>query len=401
MAANPRVWKEANALFRAGYDVTIRTTFYDAAKLKQDIELLDAGIKYTASVNLIKGQGSFGDRIVSRAWRKIFFTVKKFTGRDSKHLLAYSPSKQVKKAFSEHADLYIAHQETGLIIGYELLKKGKKVAFDFEDWYSRDYLTQLRPVELLRNYESKALEAGWYITCPSHAMSKALQLAYNTLKAPAVIYNGFSINETKALGFIQKQRGTMVWTSQVIGPGRGLEKLLTCLREVRVGLELHLVGASDILYQKTLQTLLSGTEHRIFFHAPRPHAELLSFISRFEIGLALENAYPDNKDLTISNKILQYLQAGLKILATSTQGQAEVADACRGCVGLLDIHTTENWAAVIEELLQVQDDNAQKNIPVFERVFSWEAQEKNLLTLIESGITSGMADQIAEVYAAT
>ena len=69
-----------------------------------------------------------------------------------------------------------------------------------------------------------------------------------------------------------------------------------------------------------------------------PHDKLLSFISQFQIGLAIEENINDNKTLTISNKILQYLQAGLFVLASDTKGQTEVADFFPSTVIIVDIN---------------------------------------------------------------
>ena len=57
-------------------------------------------------------------------------------------------------------------------------------------------------------------------------------------------------------------------------------------------------------------------------------------IATYDVGLALEPNTPLNKDLTISNKILQYLNAGLAVFATPTQGQREVLshEASAGCI---------------------------------------------------------------------
>ncbi|MFN7860877.1 MAG: glycosyltransferase, partial [Pseudanabaena sp.] len=53
------------------------------------------------------------------------------------------------------------------------------------------------------------------------------------------------------------------------------------------------------------------------------NGELLSRIAEHDIGLALEIPYCFNKQFTISNKLFQYLQAGLAIIATNTEGQSE------------------------------------------------------------------------------
>ena len=46
-----------------------------------------------------------------------------------------------------------------------------------------------------------------------------------------------------------------------------------------------------------------------------------------DVGLALEQPYCLNKDLTASNKIFEYMRAGLALIASHTRGQEEVMRA--------------------------------------------------------------------------
>ncbi|PON16127.1 hypothetical protein C2W62_20105, partial [Candidatus Entotheonella serta] len=58
-------------------------------------------------------------------------------------------------------------------------------------------------------------------------------------------------------------------------------------------------------------------------HTTLPNRELLSRIAEHDIGLALEQCDCPSRDLTITNKLFQYLLGGLALIATQTQGQAE------------------------------------------------------------------------------
>jgi len=383
MVANPRVWKEANTLAENGYRVTILTTFYDAVKKELDKELLHPSIEYKASVNLIKEEGSIADVYFSRIWRRIALYLKKTGKIDTAGVILYRLSKQVKLAEAEEADLYIAHQEAGLLIGNELIKKGKKVAFDLEDWYSRDYINSDRPVDLLQKAEAFALGKGTYITCPSYTMANELMHTYKTQK-PEVIYNSFSKEENNTVISIQKKRTTLVWFSQVIGPGRGLETLVEALQFINEPLEIHLIGSVVNGYENYLKQQILQTQHEILFHGSVNHHQLLPLIAQYNIGLALENNYPDNKDTTISNKILQNLQAGNKVLATNTRGQVETAEMFPKSVEIVEVNKPEQWAEGIKKLLNrpIETDHDQLNI--FQEKFSWEKQEQKLLVMIRS-----------------
>lgn len=112
----------------------------------------------------------------------------------------------------------------------------------------------------------------------------------------------------------------LVWFSQNISAGRGLETFLPALKSFTGEMELHLFGNLD---ERFYHVYLRNAEN-VILHNPIPQKELHSRLSIFDIGLALEPKKDLNNDLAISNKLLAYLQAGLFILASETAGQKQL-----------------------------------------------------------------------------
>lgn len=389
---NPRVWKEARSLAINGYKVTIITTWTSAISKEKDMALIEGyGVDYVAALNLIPSETTKTIRFLYRLKNRLALIAKLFLGLELPLLLGNDPKPVLKFLKNHTADLYICHVDQSLYIGKILMQNGKRVAYDFEDWYSRDYLVPSRPVKLLENLEQFALQHGVYCTCPSATMAIALASAYSTQKIVKIIYNGFSIEETTAANPIngKPDKSSLVWFSQTIGPGRGLETLMKALQFVHSTVQLHLIGDCTKDYQLQLEKLFKGAHsNQLFFHPPIPHSQLLSTLSRHTIGLALENSYPDSRDTTITNKILQYLQAGIKVLATATKGQQEVAPFFPDTIALVDFEDVRGWAANIEKLLQAPPVDQSAQASVFNLFFSWEAQEKKLLTLVDNALTA-------------
>jgi len=382
VSANPRVWKEANALVKFGYAVTILTTWYSLEKLEEDKKLLDQSVIYKPAVNLIKSLGAWGDTIFSRFVVKMAFGVKRFLNLDSEFLLIHRPNKQFKLALTEQADLYISHQESGLVTGCKLLKQKKKVAFDFEDWYSEDYVSKTRAVSLLKKKEKEAFQNGCYCSFPSESMRDAFFKAYSLAQKTAIIYNSFpDENNSSDSEFIARRKKSLVWFSQVIGPGRGLESLILALNHIDEKIELHLLGQINTKYKESLISFLHK-RHELFFYEPIPHNEINKFLSSFQIGLAIENKFPESRNVTVTNKILQYIQAGNFVFATATKGQSEIARALPQNVYLESGEDVESWAQGIRHLLNLA--NADSKVPNNAlNYFSWALQEKKLTQLIE------------------
>lgn len=389
LSANPRVWKEADALARNGYEVEIITRANNAKRKQRDQKILENihnSIKYSPVVNAIKEEISFFRDFYYRARLKFVLFIKRF-GFDSRYLLSTDPDLIYTEALNRNADLYIAHVECGLYVGKHLLQKGKKVAFDFEDWYSNDYLSPVRAVKLLQQLESYALHNGAFVTCPSAAMAKALQQTYNVPDQPQVIYNGFK-DDDAIVADIHEDDGLvkLVWFSQRIGPGRGLEKFIETLKNVSTPISLTLIGDCPEEYEALLNNIFpADSGHRLVVVKPVTHAQLGVLLRQFDVGLALEEVYPESRNKTITNKILQYLQAGIKVLATNTDGQVEVAKHMQGAVATIAADNNSGWSDVLQQLIGTHVDK-EVVIKKYQEQFSWYAQEEKLLQLVETAL---------------
>jgi glycosyltransferase involved in cell wall biosynthesis len=383
LSTNPRAWKEASTLAQNGYDVTIITVFSNENLIVRDNELLDRmpkGIKYVPVVDFTNI--SFFRKVLYKGVSKLALILKK-VNIDSVYLLCSVPNTIVNKALEINADLYICHIDCSLYVGKKLIGHKKKVAFDFEDWYSKDYLVSTRPVKLLANLERFALEHGTYVSCPSKAMSRALYEEYNISK-PAVLYNGFPIESMHTIS--EKTNVSLVWFSQTIGAGRGLEKIIQALSLIQTSVTLHLIGDISKEYKESLERcFIICKRHQLVISPQVKHHQLHGLLTGHSVGLALEDIFPTNKNKTVSNKILQYLQAGLLVLATNTDGQNEIAENFPEAVSVADVNNIQDWKQKLESLIAKSDVVNRKEIVIkFNELYSWQSQEQTLLTLVKN-----------------
>ena len=383
ISSNPRVWKEALSLSGNGYDVTIVTINNSAVHRERDkviLEKLGGRVKYVVAANIIYAEIPLLQKIRYK-FRGLYAKLLKKMSFDTVYLLSKAPAEIYNAALKVNADLYIAHTESSLSIGRKLIEKGKKVAFDIEDWYSRDYLNAQRPVKLLASMERYALHNGAYVTCPSHAMADALKNVYKSNKTPVVIYNSFPAEAVEE----HRSNGTsLVWFSQTTGPGRGLEKIINSLANIAIPVKLVLIGTCSQTYMDKLNSIFPFSSGHTLQVLPQvTHDELHGMLSKYDIGLALEEKYPDNKDKTISNKIFQYLQAGIKVLATDTEGQKEVAINFPEVVQIVDAADTADWHHKLNDLINRRVDKT-TIIDKYKNEFSWQVQEVKLLQLVSN-----------------
>ena len=394
LCRNPRVVKEANTLAAAGYDVTILTTFTYSNLLAEDLKLIHPGIHLKGVVNMIPGEAPKWYHLKERLKRRIAGELIGLLGIENVYALGYDYSKNLRAAIAEKADLYTCHQEVSTVIGCKLLKKGFKVAFDFEDWYSHDLLPEAnktRPIRLLEKYEKYALNNGSLSYTTSESLSSAFA-AFAGSAPPKVLHNVFPLAERKLMDGQMKDRedismASIHWYSQTIGPGRGLEFLVETLALVDTPLELHLRGNLFGSFREDLLKIFPFSRgHHIFFHQLVPHTELLSRIAEHDIGLATEEYTPDSRNLTITNKILQYLLGGIAVVASDTKGQMEVAREAPDSVFLFKNKDSNSLASVLNDLISNKQklEKAHVNaLKVATEKFCWERQEHHLVEWIK------------------
>jgi len=384
LCRNPRVLKEATALAAAGYDVQILTGSVSANLYVQDLSAISnfPNIRLQLVSDLSKtNPRSIADRVFNKVGR---WVIRRFKIENSL-ALGYGALRYYDAARAINADLYICHQELPTCIGSRLLKAGFKVAFDLEDWYSEDLLPEARaerPIDLLRHAESEALNKGSFCITTSNMLAEKLAQQYSSPK-PQVIYNVFptpKIYVQKAKFFSKPLK--LFWFSQTIGPGRGLEQFIKVLHLLKTPVELHLLGNVTEAYRQSLMELLPS-QHHLFFHDLVPENQLAAKIAEFDIGLALELNTPASRNYTITNKFFQYIQSGLPVITSETEGQKEGYELFKPGFKLsqlpdsTEIKALEKWLNNPEELQLAQNRAIEAGT-----FYNWENESKKLVSLV-------------------
>ena len=376
--------KEANVYNNAGYKVTVYGLWYTEEILNNDLSLLDSGIVYKAGIDL-RAWSSFRS-VYIRLKRRISRQMVKMWGINSIGALGYDYKNYLLKLKSERSDLYIGHEEMSMALSKDLIETGHHVIFDFEDWHSKDLMPKdrrYRPLKLLEHLEAFLLKKACYCYTTSHAMSKALA-SYYEVSRPRVIYNSFRTSERQHMDsrFVDrtdKDLPSLFWFSQVISAGRGLELLFKALSLCNQPCQLHLRGSITDVYREHLEQ--KCPQHvNLYIHDLVHKSELISRIKEHDIGIAFEDDTPENKDLTISNKIFHYLQSGIAILATRTKGQAEIHERCPQAVALVDRDARKISKKLESILEQAQTIQLMKEASLSggEHPFSYELMEVKL-----------------------
>ncbi len=400
LCRNPRVVKEATTLGHAGYEVTVLGISNHLPSVAIDRDLVARSPFRHLSVDMLGRESSFPQRLAVWLRRLQHRAARELCHRFHWQLAAaLGPAESLLRAALRHpAELIIAHNEIPHWCVSRLIAAGRRVAADIEDWHSEDLLPHERsgrPLRLLRASESYLLHHAAFTTTTSHALANALHARYGG-RRPEVITNSFPLDPLPAprsrLPAPDSPRlpPSFFWFSQTTGPGRGLELFLAAWSRTTQPSRLVLLGETRFGYrQRLLETLPESFRSRVTFLPLVPPDQLPALIARHDIGLALEKDFIFNRDLTITNKILQYLNAGLAVVASNTQGQREVLTHAPEAGLLVALHETTTLTTQLDTLLADPAHLDRRRLAarqLAEQLYCWEREAPRLLALVATAL---------------
>ena len=215
-------------------------------------------------------------------------------------------------------DWIIAHNPGAFFPAYSFSKRTEcKLGLDIEDYHpgeTNDFKKSKRMLKMMQVILPKAN----YCSFAAPLIQKELEkdISHESKKWFTVL-NGFSQSEFKEPTQIKSQKLKIVWFSQNISPGRGLEKFISVVNSLHNDIELHLIG--DLSNEN--RKLLLQNQEGIVIHNPISQKALHHFISQFDVGLVADPPNNKNRELAITNKIIAFAQAGLFIVSVSSFGQ--------------------------------------------------------------------------------
>jgi glycosyltransferase involved in cell wall biosynthesis len=335
---NPRLVKEADALTEAGYDVRVVSVNVEPKKWQLDRGLMASRTWQLTPLCINRRLWLLaGIRQKALAHSSIFWV-------GDWDALAFSRycRQLAKLALSRQEDLFIAHNLEALPAAFHAARsQGAKLGFDAEDYHRGEFdespRTEWQRV-LVARIEQKYMPQCDYVSAASPGIAETYAQLLD-VRTPRVILNAFPLCErsglTPASELAQERKGdgiSLYWYSHVIGPGRGLTDVVEALGIIRGNIHLHLRGERIEGFHDELFGLArrSGVDNFIHVLSPVPPEQLVERSAQHDIGLALEMGHTPNRKIAITNKILNYMLAGLGIAATDVPAQRDIVAASPG-----------------------------------------------------------------------
>lgn len=288
----------------------------------------------------------------------------------------------LKKVNCPH--LVIGHNPGALYPTYLAGKKFKcKTGFDAEDYHpgeSNNKKMQRRCKSLM----NAILPQFSYVSFASPLIKEAFVKDVNiTIKNWIVVMNYFISSDFPKSSVSKSDVIKLVWFSQNISYGRGLELILPVLEIYKAEVELHLIGNMDIAFYDEYLSRYSN----VINHKAQPQSILHRNLCGFDIGLALEPSKDINNQLAVSNKMLAYLQAGLFVLATTTPAQVNIQKSFPNHV-LLTEYSLDKLLIAVKHLIDTMVNIREKQSERYNKMnnINWESESQQLSKIWNSQV---------------
>jgi glycosyltransferase involved in cell wall biosynthesis len=117
--------------------------------------------------------------------------------------------------------------------------------------------------------------------------------------------------------------------------------------------------------------------------------ELLSRIAEHDIGFAGEETYCRSRELTVTNKLFQYLLGGLAIAASNTLGQCEIAADAGEAVQIYASGDVQALAGLVNRWIDDRSSLArarQAALTIAQQRYSWEREAPQVVSAADQAI---------------
>jgi glycosyltransferase involved in cell wall biosynthesis len=394
-STNPRLLKEALWFCDRGYEVHVLYCFWSKWGYNADRNII-------AKNPSIKWKEIGGNPYTKRL--EYFFT--RFRFKIFRTLAAQFSSSlfwaelSVSRCFFElfrsgstiNASLYIAHNLGALpVVGKIATKLKKPFVFDAEDFHRGQSISgsiSFQQSSLLENYW---MPKANLITAASPFIAKKYLLILGV--ESIVINNVFSIKNAPEIKIDIAPPIKLIWFSQTVGKGRGLEDILTALKRFPLdSFSITIMGDLNTEMEHYLRSLVvenNVVKVDLNFLRPVDPDKIFEIASSFDIGLATETVIRENNDLIFTNKLFTYLLSGNAILFSATKAQKHFFNTHKNIGWIYPIGDIDKLELVLKQIKSnpIELFSHKKNArQLATQVYNWEIEQTKLmnhLSLIE------------------
>lgn len=162
---------------------------------------------------------------------------------------------------------------------------------------------------------------------------------------------------------------------------RGAEEAVEAMQFVPNAV-LLIIGSGDVLPLLKSMVKKLKLEEKVFFKGRMPYLEMMAHTYRADVGLSLDKGQSTNYQLSLPNKIFDYIQANTPVIVSPMIEVKHIVESY-GVGEVLHEVSVENLAKTLQNLLENTEKLAiyKQNCIIAAQELCWENEEKVLKTI--------------------
>ncbi len=294
----------------------------------------------------------------------------------------------VRAALRTKADVYHAHDLNALLMAWTAsrLRRARLVYDTHEVATDR---TNMRVRWWACLLERALIGRADRVICTTQTRADFTQKRYG-IAPPVVLRNLPAHVEPEPSGLMHERLGLPAGEKVVLYQGgiqvqRGLEHLLDAAPEIR-GAAVVLLGSGRLKPALIARAAELGLDGKVYFHDAVPVEELPQWTACAYVGLQILQNTCFNHYSSLSNKLLEYLMAGVPAVASDLPEMRRVIEDTRAGI-LVDTSRPSAIAGAVNRLLEdetLRETMAQRALQARRR-YCWD-QEQHVLRELYEGL---------------
>lgn len=316
---------------------------------------------FFACANIFPLKGFYLSQAVSRRTILLIYAIKKITG---------------------NFDWVIGHNHGAIYPAIYASKKFNcKPGFDMEDYHPGEG-NDIKQQGLIKKLLLEQLPKFRYISFASAEIKNRVVSDFGKeYQNWFIVLNYFSKTSFVLPASVNEDALKLVWFSQNINYGRGLEQVIPVIEGYFPKVKLTLIGNKH----ENFYTEFISKKKSIEMLSPMNQQTLHIALSKFDVGLAIEPGKDLNNRLAVSNKLLAYYQAGLFIVASDTPAHKNFFEKKPG-IAIVTPLEKDTLMTVVEKLIVDKDTIRRNKQQRFTEAqsYNWESASQVLLNCWKS-----------------
>lgn len=293
------------------------------------------------------------------------------------------------RALAVKAGVYHAHDMNNLELAYHAARtQGARIVYDSHELFAElgNRWIKMKRKAWIR-LERKLIKEADLVVTVNEFIAAELSQRYG-VPPPLVVMNcpdpppDFDVSRRydllrEQLGLAPTRKIVLYqgWMSE----GRGLESLVRCMPMLEGDAAAVFIGYGE--YRQVLERIaLEEAPGQVYFLPAVPHRELLPYCASADVGLIPYQAVDLNNYYSSPNKLFDYIQAGLPIVASDFPFLRKVI-ATDNLGVVAELTTPESYAKAINQVLTLPDGGSQirANMRRVAPRYTWHAQAEALV----------------------